>query len=188
MSWRFWALLLVLALLAGGSGWLFRRIAPPALTPPPPPGHAPDYYFTDATVTTLDAQGKPQATLRAPRILHHPDDDSVEVFSPRGTYFMAGGPPWQVQSDHALLPKGGKLVNFDGHVVMQRAGAKGGPPLVVHTDKMSINLDTNIATSADPVEILQGRSQMTGVGMQAWLKDNHVILETQVRGEYARQH
>ena len=188
MNARVWLLLLALGLTAAGTWWLLRQVTPPLAQKPAPPSHTPDYYFTGATVTTLDKQGKPKAILTAPRMLHHPDDDSVEIFAPRIEYFQAGGPPWHVQADHGLLPSGGKLVDLDGHVTMQRQASNGGAPLIIHTDRMSVNLDTNIAVTSDPVEILQGTSRVTAVGMQAFLNGNRLVLETSVRGYYVSQH
>ncbi|MGA9852198.1 MAG: LPS export ABC transporter periplasmic protein LptC [Gammaproteobacteria bacterium] len=187
MNPRFWLAILVLALAAGGTWWLLRQVTPPVVQKPAPPTHEPDYYFTDATVTTLNDEGKPAAVMTAPRMVHHPDDDSVEVFAPRIEYFMAGAQPWHVQADHGLMPSGGKLVELDGHVVMQQASNNGGPPLIINTDKINVDINTNIATTADPVEILQGASRMTGVGMQAYLKDNRVLLEANVRGYYVHK-
>jgi lipopolysaccharide export system protein LptC len=179
--------ILVLALAAAGTWWLLRHVTPPAVPPPAPPTHVPDYTFTDATVTTLNAQGKPQAILRSPRMLHHPDDDSIEVFAPRIRYFIGGGPPWEVAADHALLPAGGKLVELEGHVQMRHPASDGGPPLLIQTDKMNVDLNTNIAATADPVEITQGNSRMTSVGLQAYLNDNRLLLQSQVRGTYVRK-
>ncbi|MHB8424421.1 MAG: LPS export ABC transporter periplasmic protein LptC [Gammaproteobacteria bacterium] len=187
MSFRLWLLIFALALAAAGTWWLLQHVAPPAMQKPAPPTHTPDYYFTDATVTTLNAQGKPEAIMTAPRMVHHPDDDSVEVFSPRIKYFQADSRPWHVQADHGLLPSGGKLIYLDGHVEMTHASATGGPPLIIHTDKISVNLNTNIATTTDPAEILQGNSRTTTVGMQANLKDNHLVLESNVRGFYVHK-
>ncbi|MGH8379094.1 MAG: LPS export ABC transporter periplasmic protein LptC [Gammaproteobacteria bacterium] len=187
MNPRFWLLILILALAAGGTWWLLRQVTPPTPQKPVPATHTPDYYFTDATVTTLNQQGKPEAIMTSPRMLHHPDDDSVEVFTPRIEYFVTSGPPWQVRADHGLLPSGGKLVELDGHVQMQRLGVNGGPPLVINTDKINVDLDTNIATTSDPVEILQGKSRMTGVGMQAYMNDNRLLLQNDVRGYYVHK-
>ncbi|MGH8369841.1 MAG: LPS export ABC transporter periplasmic protein LptC, partial [Gammaproteobacteria bacterium] len=61
-------------------------------------------------------------------------------------------------------------------------------PLVIHTDKLDVNLDTNIGTTADPVDIVQGQSHMTGIGMVAYLKEDRMILQSNVRGHYVRQH
>lgn len=179
--------ILVLLLVAAGTWWLLRQVSPPSAPKPAPATHVPDYYFTDATVTTLNAQGKPEAVMTAPRMEHHPDDDSVEIFAPRIEYFIAGGPPWHVQADHGLLPSGGKLVELTGHVEMQRQSNNGGPPLIINTDKINVDLNTNIATTTDPVEILQGDSRMTAVGMQAYLQDDRLLLETNVRGSYVRK-
>lgn len=187
MNPRFWLPILVLALAAGGTWWLLRQVTPPVLQKPAPATHIPDYYFTDATVTTLNDHGKPEAVMTAPRMLHHPGDDSVEVFAPRVEYFIAGGQPWHLQADHALLPSGGKLVELDGHVEMQRVGNNGGPPLIIHTDKMNVDLNTKIATTADPVEILQGNSRMTAVGMTAYMQDNRLQLKANVRGNYVHK-
>jgi lipopolysaccharide export system protein LptC len=180
-------LILILASAAAGTWWLLKHVTPPLAQQPAPITHQPDYYFTDATVTTLNDQGKPAAIMTAPRILHHPDDDSIEVFAPRIEYFIADGPPWHLQADHAVTHSRGKLVDLDGHVEMQHAGNNGGPPLIIHTDKMHVDLNTDIATSADPVEILQGQSRMNGVGMQVYLKDDRLQLLSQTRGLYVRK-
>jgi LPS export ABC transporter protein LptC len=76
----------------------------------PPKTHEPDYYFTDATVTTLGEDGQPASELKSPRIIHHPDDDSTESFDPRMRYFTKHGMPWYVQSDHAVSPSGNHWV------------------------------------------------------------------------------
>lgn len=187
MSARFAAGFLLLVLAAAGTWWLLRQVAPPGVPPPAPPTHVPDYTFTDATVTELDTQGQPHTVLRSPRMLHHPDDDSIEVFAPRIRYFISGSPPWDVAANHALLPSGNQRVELAGHVQMQHPADNGGPALVVQTDKMNVNLNTNIATTADPVEITQGGSRMTGVGLEAWLDDSRLLLQSQVRGAYVHQ-
>lgn len=187
MNPRLWLAILVLALAAAGTWWLLRRVTPPSVPPPASPTHVPDYTVTGATVTTLNQQGKPQAVMTAPRMVHHPDDDSVEVFDPRIRYFVSGSPPWHISADHALLPSGGRLVELAGHVKMQHLGDNGGAPLNIETDKMNVNLNANIASTTDPVVITQGPSRMTGTGMQAYLNDNRLILQSQVRGAYVHQ-
>ncbi|MDE2233991.1 MAG: LPS export ABC transporter periplasmic protein LptC [Gammaproteobacteria bacterium] len=187
MNLRIWLLVIILALSAAGTWWLLRHVTPPVIQKSPPVSHAPDYYFTDATVTMLNEEGKPKAIMTALRILHHPDNDSVEVFTPRVEYFVAGEQPWHLQADHALMPAGGKLVELNGHVVIRHAGNRDGQPLVIHTDQMNLYLNTYIATSAAPVEITQGTSRMSGVGMHANLKENRLQLETEARGYYVQK-
>lgn len=188
MNFRLLLFILVLGLIAAGTWWLASHVVTMPLGAAPPPTHEPDYYFSDATVTTLDKQGKRSAVMTAPRIVHHPDDDSSEVFAPRIEYFSAGDPPWHGQSDHGLMPSGGQLVKLDGHVEMRRPGKNGGAPLVITTDRLDVNLNTNIGSTADPVQIVQGSSRMTGTGMLAYFKDNRMVLQSSVRGHYVRRH
>ena len=184
MTLRFVAMLGMLALIAAGTLWLLRQTALQSAQGERVKTHTPDYYFTDATVTSLDLKGKPASELSAPRMVHHPDDDSIEVFDPRMRYFAAGDPPWYAQADHALEPSGGKLVYLDGHVEMRRPDANGGPPLVIDTDRLTVDLDTNIASTDDAVQMTKGVSHMTGVGMDAYMQDNRLVLRTIVRGFY----
>ncbi|HEV2111673.1 MAG TPA: LPS export ABC transporter periplasmic protein LptC [Gammaproteobacteria bacterium] len=184
MNLRFVAMLGVLALIAAGTLWLLRQTALQGIQGGQVKTHAPDYYFTDATVTSLDLKGNPASELSAPRMVHHPDDDSIEVYDPRMRYFAAGDPPWSAQADHALEPSGGKLVFLDGHVEMRRPDANGGPPLVIDTDRLTVDLATNVASTDDPVQMTKGVSHMTGVGMDAYMQDNRLVLRTVVRGFY----
>lgn len=188
MTLRFFALLGVLAVIAAGTLWLLRQTALQSVLGGRPKTHVPDYYFNDATITNLDVRGRPASELSAPRMVHHPDDDSVEVFDPRMRYFAAGDPPWFAQADHALEPSGGKLVYLDGHVEMRRPDANGGPPLIIDTEHMTVDLDTNIASTDDPVQMTKGVSHMTGVGMDAYMQDNRLVLRSVVRGFYVPRH
>lgn len=184
MNLRVWLLTLTLGLAAAGTWWLLRHVTPPLTQTPVIPGHAPDYFFTDATVTTFNKHGKPDVIMTAPRIEHHPDDHSVDVFSPRLDYFVAGSHPWHVRADHGLLPAGGRLIYLDGHVQMTHPGTHDAPPLIIRTDKLTMNLNTNIATSADPVDILQGGSDTTALGLRAYLNTDRLVLGSDVRGIY----
>ena len=188
MTLRFLVLLGVLGAIAAGTLWLLRQTALQSVLGARPKTHVPDYYFNEATITSLDVKGKPASELSAPRMVHHPDDGSIEVFDPRMRYFAAGNPPWFAQADHALEPSGGKLVYLDGHVEMRRPDANGGPPLIIDTEHMTVDLDTNIASTDDPVQMTKGVSHMTGVGMDAYMQDNRLVLRALVRSVYVPRH
>lgn len=188
MTLRLLTFLAVLAALAGGTLWLLRQTALQSALGGRPKTHMPDYYFNDATITSLDAHGKPASVLAAPRVVHHPDDDSVEVFDPRMRYFTAGDPPWYAQADHGLEPSGGEFVYLDGHVEMRHPDAHGGPPLIIHTQHLTVDLVTNTATTDDPVQMTKGVSRVTGVGMDAYMEDDRLVLRSDVRGSYVPTH
>ena len=184
MNLRFLLGLALLGLIAAGTLWLLRQTALQSFLGEHPKTHVPDYYFTDATVTSLDQKGKPASELTAPRIVHHPDDDSLEVFDPQMRYYAAGNPPWAAKADHALEPSGGKLVYLEGHVEISRPDANGGPPLIIDTVRMTVNLDTNVASTDDPVQMIRGISRTTGVGLDAYMQDNRMVFRSDVKSFY----
>jgi lipopolysaccharide export system protein LptC len=181
-------LILFLVAVAVGSVWLLRETELEGLQAERPKTHVPDYYFNDATVTSLDVKGKPVSELKAPRIVHHPDDDSVEVFLPRMRYFTRAGEPWYAEADHGMEPSGGNLVYLDGHVKMTHQDEGGGPPLVIDTDHLTVDLQTNIATTDDPVAMVKGANRMNGIGMDGYMQDNRMVLRTDVKGFYVPIH
>src|SRR5579871_6700284 len=131
--------MLVLGAIAIVTLWLLRQTELQGLQATQAKTHTPDYYFLDATVTSLNMDGKPQSELISSRIVHHPDDDSVEAFEPKMRYFMKASLPWYAQADHGREPSGGHLVYLDGHVHITHPDQNGGPPLVIDTEHITVN-------------------------------------------------
>ena len=188
MNLKLLALSVFLGAVAVGSVWLLRETELQGLQAERPKTHVPDYYFTDATVTSLDVKGRPVSELVSPRMIHHPDDDSVEATQPRMRYFMKDGLPWYARADHGMEPSGGNLIYLDGHVEMTHPDQNGGPPLVIDTEHMKVDMDTNIATTDDPVDMVKGESHMHGIGMDGYMQDNRMVLRTKVTGLYVPKH
>lgn len=184
MNLRWVGIVLVLGAVAVATFWLLRQTELQGVQLTQPKTHTPDYYFLDATVTSLNIKGKPQSELISPRIIHHPDDDSVEAFQPRMRYFVQGGLPWYAQADHGTEPSGGHLVYLDGHVHITHPDQDGGPPLVIDTEHMAVDLDTEVATTDDPVTMTKGSSRTDGIGMDGYMQDNRMVLRTNVKGLY----
>jgi lipopolysaccharide export system protein LptC len=184
VTWKLFGAVVFLIGVAVATAWLLRETELQSLQATQPKTHVPDYYFTDATVTSLDQNGRPASELVSPRIIHHPDDDSVETFQPKMRYFTKNGLPWYAVADHGLEPSGGNLVYLDGNVVMTHPDQAGGPPLVVNTQHLTVDLTTNIASTDDPVSMHKGDSQSRGIGMDGYMQDNRMVLRTKVTGLY----
>lgn len=185
MTLKWVAAVLLLVAVAAGTLWLLRQTGLQMLQAELPKTHTPDYYFTDATVTSLGNDGRPLSELQAPRIVHHPDDDSVEAFQPRMRYFIRNGVPWYAQADHGLEPGGQNRVYLDGHVELTHPDGNGGPPLVIDTEHLTVNLDTNVASTDDPVTMVKGTNRTNGIGMDGYMQDNRLVLRKDVKGLYA---
>lgn len=184
MNLKWLGIVLVLGAVVVATFWLLRQTELQGLQVTQPKTHTPDYYFLNATVTSLNIKGKPQSELVSPRIIHHPDDDSVEAFQPRMRYFIAGGLPWYAQADHGVEPSGAHRVYLDGHVHITHPDQNGGPPLVIDTEHMAVDLDTDVASTDDPVIMTKGSSRTDGIGMDGYMQDNRMVLRNNVKGLY----
>ena len=191
MNLKWLGLVLALGAIVVATFWLLRQTELQGLQLTQPKTHVPDYYFLDATVTNLNADGKPASELVSPRLIHHPDDDSVEAFQPKMRYFMKGGVPWYAEADHGVEPSGNHVVYLDGHVHITHPDQRGGPPLVIDTEHMIVDLDTDVASTDDPVSMTKGSSRTDGIGMDGYMQDNRMVFRTNVKGLYVpapRQH
>lgn len=176
--------LLVMALLAGLTWWLERASQPDDGSSHRPLRHDPDFYVENFTLRRFDTNGRLQHDLTAVRMLHYPDDQTTEVFSPKLNYYGTG--KTTVTARSAWLDKGGEHVRLDDDVRVVRAGAGGTPDTVITTSVMHVVPDDEIAHTDAPVTITQGESVIHGVGLKANNKTQIAELFGPVRGTIHR--
>ena len=176
-------LLLMLA-LAAASFWLDRAVQAPALDNSGKTRHDPDFTAEDFGITKIGTTGKPEYVLSAERMLHYPDDDSTDVVAPRLVQRLEGAPPVVIQADRGMITQNGVEANFHGNVVVVREAGKGKGELRVQTDYLQIVPDSDLASTDQAVIITEGRSRLTGVGMEFNNKTRQFALQSQVRGTF----
>ncbi len=187
MNWRLIAGLIALALLALATSWLLKSVRPAAPQQAQPPTHTPDYYFRDAIVTETDDHGRESMRMHADAIFHHPDDDSTDLENVDLLYYKKDGPPWHVLADRGHVPSGGDVVELAGNIRMTRAPTGAGTyPLKIRTNTLTVFTRKNLARTRDPVSISEGVNTFTGVGMEADLDKDRLVLEANVEGHYER--
>jgi lipopolysaccharide export system protein LptC len=184
-SYALFPLLTLLALVAG-TAWLERvtRIGVPLND-----GrnrHDPDFTAGNFTVRQLDETGKLKYALSASSMVHYPDDDSTEVTEPHLTY-LASPPPMSLQARRATLSKDAKVIELIDDVRGRReAGAKS-PPITFTSSALTVWPDDEIARTAAPVTLTQGRTVIAGVGMEADHLNMLFKLNDRVRATIHRQ-
>ena len=158
--------LAVLLLLAALTFWLERATR---LDAPRHDGrlrHDPDFIAEQFTVRQLDAKGQVKYSLAADRMLHYADDESTDVAEPRLTYFESP-PPLHLQARRANISKDGKIVFLMDDVVGRREAGSGDPEMTFRSSELTVYPDDEIARTPAPVTLTQGRTVVTGIGMDA---------------------
>ena len=176
-------LLLMLA-LAAASVWLEQAVQAPEYDKSGKTRHDPDFIAEDFGITKMSSAGKPEYSLSAARMLHYPDDGSTDIVAPRLVQRHDDDAPIVIHADRGLISKNGDEASFFGNVVVVREAGRGRRELRVETEYLQVVPDRNIARTDKAVTITEGRSRLTGIGMELNNKTRQLLLLSQVRGTF----
>jgi lipopolysaccharide export system protein LptC len=176
-------LLLMLA-LAAASLWLERAVQAPERDNSGKTRHDPDFIAEEFGITKIGVAGKPEYVLSAARMLHYPDDESTDVVAPRLVQRNDNATPIVIRADRGVIAKSGAEASFHGNVVVLREAGRGQSELRVETEYLQIVPDRDLARTDRPVIITEGRSRLSGVGMEFNNKTRQFALQSQVKGTF----
>lgn len=143
--------------------------------------HDPDFIVQNYAAKQLGADGALKHLLTGSKMMHFPDDESTEVTEPRLTYF--GGPrPMHLQARTGLITKDGKQITLKDDVRGWREASSNAPEMAITTSTLIAYPDYDIARTDDKVTITQGKSVLTGVGLELDNRLHVLSLLSQVRG------
>ncbi len=144
--------------------------------------HVVDYFFNRFTTVTMDEQGVPTYRLTAERLEHYGDTDTMELTRPTLVLHQPDGSDWHARAERGWVGRNGNLVRLSGNVVLVQPGKGDREPLRLTTEQLRIRPKKDYADTDEPVEITSHYSRTTAVGMQAFLREDRVILLSEVRG------
>jgi len=176
--------LLLILVLAAASLWLERAVQAPEHDKSGKTRHDPDFVAEEFGITKIGVAGKPEYILSAERMLHYPDDESTSIVAPRLVQRLDNGPPVVIRANGGRIAKNGTETNFYGNVVVVREAGQGRSELRVQTEYLQVVPDRNLARTDKPVTITEGRSSLSGVGMEFNNKTRQFALLSQVRGTF----
>jgi lipopolysaccharide export system protein LptC len=176
--------LLLLLALAAASFWLERAVQPPDYDKTGKLRHDPDFIAEDFGINKMGANGKPEYSLSAARMLHYPDDESTDIVEPRLVQNHDDAAPIVIRADRGLISRNGERASFFGNVVVVREASAQRSELRMQTEYLQIDPDRDLASTNRPVVITEGRSRLAGVGMEFNNKTRQFTLLSQVRGTF----
>lgn len=180
---RLFPLLLMLA-LAGLTFWLELVLRDEEELRQAPRRHDPDYIVDRLLHTRFDAQGAPESTLAADRMLHYPDDDSTELLAPRLVQTRANQPRVTVTAERATLSRDGEeLFLYDNVLVVSEARA-GRPETRMRTSFLQMARAQSVLRTDADVVITEGDRVLSGRGMEYHNDSRQFSLHERVRGRY----
>ena len=175
--------LLLVLLLAALTLWLRSAAETPGGGEPGRLRHDPDAIVEKFTMTRLDERGSAQQSLSAQRMVHFGDDDSTELDAPR-LIRRGDGPAITITADRGTLTGDGEEAFFRGNVLVVREAGAAQQELRMRTNALHVLVEKNLVHTDEQVTITEGRSVLSGVGMELDKQSRRFTLLSQVRGRF----
>jgi lipopolysaccharide export system protein LptC len=185
--WRVGAMIGAAVLLALGSFWLVEVINRGEFGVNNVSKTEPDYIVEGFSVVKMGPDGKPRYIVAGDRLTHHPDNDTADVLRPVVQSLSAPLPPMTMTSATGRIDQVKNIVDMAGNVVVERPASPQGPHLRLKTEALTILTDEDKVRTDLPVEMLQGGTVVTAVGMMADRAASQVDLYHRVHIVYPPQ-
>lgn len=144
------------------------------------------YVLIDARLTEFDDNGQPGFHLQSPRVERREGDESLYLNSP--TFQLpsnrANVPDWKGQSLYGWVNQDGSQLKLQGPVLMQRDGFDDAPATHLQTADVTAWPRQNRLETAEPAQMVQGGTRISGIGMRADLNDKHLELLDDVHATF----
>ena len=172
----------LMLLLGGMTFWLQHAIESPPATESANNGHVPDAIGKKVIIARLDQRGIAQYHLTADRMVHYPDDDSMELTEPR---FLKKDSDAEltVMASRGVVNQEIKEARFYDNVQLVRRPLTG-DPMQIHTQYMQVFLERGIARTDRAVTIINGLSTVSGTGMEYERDTGRLSLLSAVKGSF----
>lgn len=141
----------------------------------------PDYFVTNFSLVRMDLQGKPSYIVSGAKLTHYPADDSSDIDQPFVRKISPGVPPLNMTAELAHIDQGNTRLQLSRNVVIDRVAGPKTQNMTLKTEALTIFPDEERMESAVPVDLLSGRSHVTGVGLKANNASSVVEVPNSVR-------
>ncbi|BCO31532.1 lipopolysaccharide export system protein LptC [Thiohalobacter sp. COW1] len=179
---RHWPVMLLLALLAALSGWVYRQATQPVSPETAPTVRHPDAYATRARLSGYTPDGRLEYRLWAERMEHFPGDDSTELQRPYAELYRIDAPPWRISAHHGWVASQGDEIRLRGEVEIQRDGSPANRPVTAWSDSLDLWPGRDYAATDDKITYISDDLRVEAVGMRARLDTGELELLSGVRG------
>ncbi len=175
---------LIFVIAIAGSFWLAgqQRSAP---TPTTVETAAADlgYSARDAVLVETGDDGMPMYTLNADVIRQRPED-GVEFQQVRMTFRDANGQEWHGRADSGRLDTETGKVDLQGDVQADGLLPGSAEPVNLSTEQLDVDTRDSILATDQSITLTSPFRTLKSTGMVATLKDNHLVLQSNVRGTF----
>lgn len=145
-----------------------------------------DSFITGAHFIEFGLNGKPNVTLVSSEAKQYSQYDRVIFSNPDLLMLDDAGTPWHMTAHSGRYNTAKEFMELKDDVKVDRY-ASTTIDLTMTTQALSIDKNQKYLTSDEEVNFVTPESQLKGTGMQAWINEKKVLLNSRVEGVYFPQ-
>ena len=146
-------------------------------------------YSEGINTTLYDAQGNINYTLKAERQVHY-NDDSTELEKPFIRLYQDGDSRWNIVANSGRIPAAEttadealERIELLGNVRVYSLDESGNTTMM-STEFLTLNTESAILETDQPVSIVTSALQKSSIGMIAKLRTDEINFLREIRGRY----
>jgi|TARA_B110000881_G_scaffold98103_1_gene86265 LPS export ABC transporter protein LptC len=146
-------------------------------------------YSEGINTTLYDAQGNINYTLKAERQVHY-NDDSTELEMPFIRLYQDGDSRWNIVANFGRIPAAEttadealERIELLGNVRVYSLDESGNRTMM-STEFLTLNTESAILETDQPVSIVTSALQQSSIGMIAKLRTDEINFLREIRGRY----
>ena len=115
---------------------------------------------------------------------HYPKQNNAVLKDPDLLIYRENSPPWKLTANIGEYHMTDEDLTLSQNVIIIKNEALG-PPWVLKTESLTLLNKSRFITTNQPVTISDSISTLEGVGMNAWIDEKKIELNSNVRGNSA---
>jgi len=138
-----------------------------------------DSYMIGVTSQRFSELGNPQFNLSSPRVEFFEGESSFMLEQPQFSAQNDISHPLRLRAAHGQLDNANKQLNLRGNVRAEITTEDG--PALLTTEQLSYLIDSNIASTGQPFNLVTAQSDVAGTGLRADLNNETFVIQSKVK-------
>ena len=142
------------------------------------------YYLIDAELLGTDEEGQVFYQISARRLEERADESGLSLRDVRVEYRPRVDVPWLLTAASGRAPRDQSYLELEGRVELVSQPDDGEEGTIIRTERLRLLPESFVATTDASVSVRVGQTQISAVGMKAYLKDDRLELESSVHAQF----
>lgn len=144
----------------------------------------PGAVMEDVIAIRIDHNGHLQSKLHTPKMVLYPDQDRIEITTPKLEVFNEKGHTWEINAKRGESTQAVDHIDLWQNVKIEQPSGPYNFGSTLLTEKLSIFPAKKVASTEEKVTVTQPGITLQANGLTAHMETGHIQLHSNVEGKY----